>query len=64
MERATVEAFASADDRREYHTWVRRIAVMYGLLLAGGVIFAVIHHPSGDSAAPAAAVVADYHAKR
>lgn len=69
MEPASVGKLASVDDRREYRRWVRRIAVVYGLLLAGGVTYAVIHqHASGGSAAIAAtagaAVVADYHGKR
>ena len=63
------QRFASADDRREFRRWMRRIAVVYGLLLAGGVTYVVLdRHPSPGftttAAAPIAAVVADYHTKR
>lgn len=69
MDRAVFQQADSPEDRREYRTWMRRMAVLYGILLVVGITFVATHrHPSGQgpgaiAAAPAASVVAGYQAR-
>jgi hypothetical protein len=71
MQRAVFQTIASTEDRNEYRKWARRVAVVYGVLVAGGLGFAITHHGGSGSgattatAAPqAAAVVAAVTPKR
>jgi hypothetical protein len=65
MQRAVFQTIASPEDRNEYRRWARRVAVVYGVLVAGGLSFAILHHSGSGSGAttataapPVAAVVA------
>ena len=65
MQRAAFHEIASPEDRREYRKWMRRMAAVYAITIAGGIGFAVAHqHGAGSraglttAAPPAAAVVA------
>jgi len=44
MGRASFQKIASPADRAEYRKWARRISTLYGILVVGGITFAVIHH--------------------
>jgi len=61
MPRTTWFKTATSEDRREYGKWAWRVSVLYGLLVVGGIGFAVVHqHQSSRSAvatgSPAGAV--------
>ncbi len=44
MERATFHKIATPVDRLEYRKWAHRVLVAYGILILGGISFAVLHH--------------------
>jgi hypothetical protein len=44
MGRASFQKIASPADRDEYRKWARRISTFYGILFAGAITFAVVHH--------------------
>ena len=57
MQRADFQKIATPVDRLEYRKWARRVSVFYGVLLLGGLSFAIAYHhqsPSHSAATAAA----------